>query len=256
MIKISDISDFGIKGCRDVIALVRELAILFLVVFLIIKALCIISSNTFDSSLDKVITIVHKLRQEGLKEFNVAGAGLVLAELKDSNLQTGKALDSIEDANKILEGIGEKEPSIKNAIASLDTTTQQLKLMKKDLEKDIQQEETTPTKNIDTKPQPPVSPINQWVVIVSSDVTPEAAKFELDKLKQLKEFKNAKIILNKKRYRTIIFYKDEDEAKEKLQQYIEQKIIRQDSYIRNLSTWCKEERDSSKEGEIEYTICT
>jgi hypothetical protein len=71
--------------------------------------------------------------------------------------------------------------------------------------------------------------------VVGADSTLKAAQDEV-KRAESNGFKNAKILLRGKQYRTVIAFATEKEADEKLPQISKQ--IREGSYARDLNSWC------------------
>jgi SPOR domain len=144
--------------------------------------------------------------------------------------------ESLENAKKILQ---RSNPSTDEALAQISKAMDQLHFTQKDIKSAITQS-SSPRQNAE-----------QWVVVIGADRKIGDAKDEVNTA-QSKGFENVTILLRDGWYRTIIPFSSENDANAALSDI--SKRIRQGSYTRNLTTWCKQIIETSEES-VKFKKC-
>lgn len=211
---------------KDLVALLRDLAVFVLVVLLLV----------FPSTFNGILS------NAGFEEGSFVGFKWKPKLLdSDAALKDAQALitDLREQNRKLTEAVAVAEakindPALKEQLAKLNVTNKQLSAASVRVEESVASTIKSNAPLVE-KVQNSISRNTQWGIVFGGDSAIDAARYEVGTVAQKLDIPNASIYFRQGSYRSVSVVNDRAEAEQVL---TKAKQRRADAYIVNMSNWC------------------
>jgi len=212
---------------RSVLALIRESAIILLIVIIIIwpDALTGVLKKAGFSELD--LGFLKWQKEIEAAQQDAQDANQILAQVQKELSETKESIETIKNTADLKP---ETREEINKLTVKLDESSKATNLVRGNLQQNI----AVQRKIMNEFEH--VAPVEEgpWAIIVGADKSEESARHELEKFRG-KGFENVQIIIKSGWYRTIIVFDDPGMAEEQLEKI---KESAEEAFIINLPSWC------------------